>query len=223
MYFLLANNRNRDNATKEVERLLCSLNDDWMRRCGEYMKEAYGALEGNIRYFKTEIHQSHITAVNRLVEPYFSELKNEKKTKVAHNGWVMGHNCMEDFGMVGWHYLRRTINIWADNIKLRYGSCPADSPYLWEHMTKYVQDMASVADGFRLDNTHSTPIHVCQYLLQAARSKNKNLFVMAELFTNSSELDAMFCQKLNLNGLVREMQNRYDTGSLGAYFHHLTC
>jgi glycogen debranching enzyme len=46
---------------------------------------------------------------------------------------------------------------------------------------------------------------------------------MAELFTNSSELDAMFCQKLNLNGLVREMQNRYDTGSLGAYFHHLTC
>ena len=165
MYFLLANNRNRDNATKEVERLLCSLNGAWMRRCGEYMKEAYGALEGNIRYFKTEIHQSHITAVNRLVEPYFSELKNEKKTKVAHNGWVMGHNCMEDFGMVGWHYLRRTINIWADNIKLRYGSCPADSPYLWEHMTKYCQDMASVADGFRLDNTHSTPIHVCQYLL----------------------------------------------------------
>ena len=30
MSFLLANNSNRDNATKEVERLLCSLNDDWM-------------------------------------------------------------------------------------------------------------------------------------------------------------------------------------------------
>ena len=121
MYFILANNRNRENATKEVERLLCQLNDDWMRRCGEYMGEAYGALEGNIRYFKTELKLSHITAVNRLVEPYFSELKNEKKSKVAHNGWVMGHNCMEDFGYTGWHYLRRTINIWADNIKLRYG------------------------------------------------------------------------------------------------------
>ena len=90
-------------------------------------------------------------------------------------------------------------------------------------MTKYVQDMASVADGFRLDNTHSTPVHVCQYLLQAARSKNNNLFVMAELFTSSSELDAMFCQKLNLNGLVRELQNRFDAQSLGDYFHHLTC
>lgn len=135
----------------------------------------------------------------------------------------MGHNCMEDFGMKGFYYLRRSIHIWADNIKLRYGSCPADSPYLWKHMTTYVQQMASVADGFRLDNTHSTPIHVCQYFLQAARSKNPNLFVMAELFTSSAELDAMFCQKLNLNGLARELQNRTDTKSLGDYFHHLTC
>jgi glycogen debranching enzyme len=60
-------------------------------------------------------------------------------------------------------------------------------------MTKYVQDIASISDGFRLDNTHSTPVHVAQYLLQAARSKNNDLFVMAELFTSSSKLDAMFC------------------------------
>ena len=83
--------------------------------------------------------------------------------------------------------------------------------------------MAEVADGFRLDNTHSTTIHVCQYLLQAARSKNTNLFVMAELFTSSADLDALFCQKLNLNSLVRELQNRHDAPSLGAYFHSLAC
>lgn len=187
------------------------------------MKEAMGALEGNIRYFKLELQKSEITSTNRIVEPYFTELNNAKKSKVAHNGWIMGHNCMEDFGILGFHYLRRTVNVWADCIKLRYGNCPADSPYLWSHMIEYVQGMASVADGFRLDNTHSTPVHACQYLLQAARSKNPNLFVMAELFTSSAELDAMFCQKLNLNGLVRELQNRYDTKSLGDYFHHLTC
>jgi len=90
-------------------------------------------------------------------------------------------------------------------------------------MTQYVQDLASVADGFRLDNTHSTPIHVAEYLLQQARSKNNNLFVMAELFTSSAELDGMFCRKLNLNAMVRELQNRGDTKSLGDYFHRLTC
>ena len=46
---------------------------------------------------------------------------------------------------------------------------------------------------------------------------------MAELFTDSAELDALFCQKLNLNGLVRELQNRGDASSLGDYFHKLTC
>ena len=175
------------------------------------MQEAKGAIEGNIRYFKIELKRSEITKDNRLVDPYFTELKNPQLSKVAHNGWIMGHNCMEDFALTGWHYLRRTINIWGDCIKLRYGEGPADSPYLWKHMTEYVQTMASVADGFRLDNTHSTPILVCQYLLQAARSKNKNLFVMAELFTSSAELDALFCKKLNLNCLVREIQNSYDT------------
>jgi hypothetical protein len=42
---------------------------------------------------------------------------------------------------------------------------------------------------------------------------------MAELFTDSSQLDALFCKKLNLNAMVRELQNRYDTGSCGDYFH----
>jgi len=134
-FFMLCMGRNKDKAAREVESLLCRLNDDWMRKVGDYMKDAYGAIEGTIRYFKTELGQSKITPTNRIVEPYFSVLNNKQKSKVAHNGWVMGHNCMEDFAITGFHYLRRSINIWADNIKLRYGSCPADSPYLWKHMT----------------------------------------------------------------------------------------
>jgi glycogen debranching enzyme len=66
-------------------------------------------------------------------------------------------------------------------------------------------------------------MHVCAWLLQAAREINPNLYVMAELFTSSAELDAVFCKNLNLNGLVRELQNRYDAKSLGDYFHSLTC
>lgn len=112
---------------------------------------------------------------------------------------------MEDFAMNGWHYLRRSINIWGDSVKLRYGNCPEDSRFLWDHMSRYVSDMASIFDGFRLDNAHSTPIHVCNYLLQVARTANPNLFIMAELFTSSAEADAHFVRKLNINGLIREM------------------
>jgi hypothetical protein len=39
-YFYLANNKNVNAAVKEIEKLLCSLNDDWNKRCGEFMKEA---------------------------------------------------------------------------------------------------------------------------------------------------------------------------------------
>jgi glycogen debranching enzyme len=113
--------------------------------------------------------------------------------------------------MVGWHYLDRSINIWSDSVKLRFGDCPADSPYLWERMSQYVYEMAVIFDGFRLDNAHSTPIHVANYMLQVARSVNNNLFIMAELFTSNADIDAMFVRRLNINGLIREVQNTYDT------------
>ena len=78
----------------------------------------------------------------------------------------MDHNPMIDFAEEkDFPYLRRNINIWGDSIKLRYGKSPSDSPYLWKHMSDYVCQMAEIFDGFRLDNAHSTPMHVCQYLL----------------------------------------------------------
>ena len=46
---------------------------------------------------------------------------------------------------------------------------------------------------------------------------------MAELFTDSGKLDGLFCRKLNINAMVRELQNRGDTGDLAGYFHKLTC
>ena len=46
---------------------------------------------------------------------------------------------------------------------------------------------------------------------------------MAELFTSSAELDALFTKKLNINGMIREIMNKGDVGSVGAYFHEITC
>ena len=41
---------------------------------------------------------------------------------------------------------------------------------------------------------------------------------MAELFTSSAQLDAYFVKMLNINGLVRELQNTYNGRHLGDYF-----
>lgn len=138
---------------------------------------------------------------------YFTQLDNEEKSIVVHNGWVASS---EDFSKKGgWHYLRRNIVVWTDSVKLYYGEKPSDSPYLWKRMEEYVCNMAKIFIGFRLDNAHSTPIHVCKYLLQKARSVNPNLFVLAELFTNSREKDCDFTKQLGINALIRESIHVY--------------
>ena len=55
--------------------------------------------------------------------------------------------------------------------------------------------------------------------MQQARLRSVNLSGMAELFTDSAELDGMICRRRNLNARVRELQDRCDTKGLGDCFH----
>ncbi|KAH0785625.1 Glycogen debranching enzyme [Histomonas meleagridis] len=137
---------------------------------------------------------------------YFSEIETKNGiVPLANNGWIFSSDPTDDFIAEGKEcYLRRQIVIWGDNVKLRYGNKKEDNPWLWEHMTKYIQSVAEVVHALRLDNAHSTPLPVSEYFINEARKVNPNLYVMAELFTSSEELDIKYINHIGINSILRE-------------------
>ncbi|OEH79857.1 glycogen debranching enzyme [Cyclospora cayetanensis] len=151
----------------------------------------------------------------------------------------MGWDATKDFAAPGsLVYLRRELVVWSDCVKLRYGCRPEDSPFLWEMMEKYCRDTAKIFPAVRLDNCHSTPIHVAaelergikmsagsclwcvgamhavQHMLRECRRVRPDIWVYAELFTGSQEADLHFERQLGLNALIRESMQTQNPGDL---------
>lgn len=163
-----------------------------------------------------------ITKEDRFTEAYFTrfEDKHGKEWALANNGWIWGGNPLVDFASSqSKAYIRREVIVWSDCVKLRYGSGPEDSPHLWDRMLAYSKMCAEDFDGFRLDNCHSTPLHVGEALLDAARSVNPNLYVVAELFSGSEEMDKIFVERLGINSLIREAMQAWNVDELSRLVH----
>lgn len=215
-----------------------SLNDMVATEIWEYLHYAVENCLAGVRYERIQVDGPRIKVISEkhpIFMQYFTHLVVEKRTLteieermygadgkflMAHNGWVMGSNnplngFAEKQSTNGNVYLKRELISWGDSVKLRYGNKPEDSPYLWDHMRKYVETTAKIFDGVRLDNCHSTPLHVAEYLLDAARKVNPNLYVVAELFTNSDATDNIFVNRLGITSLIREAQSAWDSHEEG--------
>ncbi|KAG9924227.1 glycoside hydrolase family 13 protein, partial [Aureobasidium melanogenum] len=156
----------------------------------EYNKDSTAIVEqvyGRTKYMRIEGGPMVGKPINKdypLVESYFTRLPANETTKkheagelaLANNGWVWAANVLIDnAGPNSKAYLRRELIPWGDCVKLRYGASPEDSPFLWEFMAEYTRLMAKHFHGFRIDNCHSTPLHLAEYMLDAARSVRPNL------------------------------------------------
>ncbi|KAI0482511.1 glycoside hydrolase family 13 protein [Xylariaceae sp. FL0804] len=200
----------------------------------EYDTEIGGILQqlfNRIKYVRLDDHGPKLGAIdqdNPLIETYFTRLdKNQASSDLkpedlvlVNNGWVWAGNALVDnAGPQSRVYLHREVIVWGDCVKLRYGSGPQDSPWLWEYMTKYARMLAKYFAGFRIDNCHSTPLHVAEHILDEARRVRPNLYVVAELFTGSEEMDYVFVKRLGLSSLIREAMQAWSTGELSRLVH----
>lgn len=214
-----------------IYRILEEVNLQFYREYDGDAAEIMEQLFNRIKYVRLDDHGpklGEINDANPLIETYFTRLPLNETTKkhnpdalaLVNNGWVWAADAMRDnAGSKSRAYLRREVIVWGDCVKLRYGSGPQDNPYLWEHMAKYTRLMAKYFQGFRIDNCHSTPIHLAEYMLDQARSVNPNLFVVAELFTGSEEMDFKFVERLGISALIREAMQAWSTQELSRLVH----
>lgn len=188
-------------------------------------------LFNRVKYLRIDDHGPKLGSVTKncpLIETYFTRLPLNDTTKkhsskalaLANNGWIWNADAMRDnAGPESKAYLRREVIVWGDCVKLRYGSSPKDNPFLWDFMTRYTRLMAKYFSGFRIDNCHSTPLAVAEYLLDEARKVRPDLTVFAELFTGSEEADYVFVKRLGINALIREAMQAWSTAELSRLVH----
>lgn len=224
-------NPDKSGATKTMTDILNELNGPYYKAYDTDVEVIQQQIRDRVRYLRLDDNGPKLGAIgpeSAFIESYFTRLPSNAATKkhnprslfLVNNGWIWAANALKDHaGPDSRAYLRREVIVWGDCVKLRYGNSPADNPFLWEFMAKYTRLMAKYFTGFRIDNCHSTPLVVAEYLLDQARAVRPNLAVFAELFTGSEEMDYVFIKRLGLSALIREAMQAWSTQELSRLVH----
>ena len=224
-------NSDKSGATKTLTDILNELNEPFYKDHDTDVEVIQQQIRDRVRYLRLDDNGPKLGAIgpeSAFIESYFTRLPSNAATKkhnprslsLVNNGWIWAANALKDHaGPDSRAYLRREVIIWGDCVKLRYGKSPEDNPFLWEFMAKYTRLMAKYFAGFRIDNCHSTPLVVAEYLLDQARAVRPNLAVFAELFTGSEEMDYVFVKRLGLSALIREAMQAWSTQELSRLVH----
>ncbi|KAB8336651.1 hypothetical protein FH972_020962 [Carpinus fangiana] len=224
-------NADEEGAFLEMHAIMNEINAAYYKEYDADVAVIMDQLKNRIKYLRLDDNgpkQGAIGESSPLIESYFTRLpKNEKTSKhdprslaLVNNGWIWAADAMKDnAGSSSRSYLKREVIIWGDCVKLRYGTGPQDSPFLWDHMAKYTRLMAKYFQGIRIDNCHSTPIHVAEYMLDQARTINPNCAVFAELFSGSEGTDFVFVKRLGIAALIREAMQAWSTGEMSRLVH----
>lgn len=218
-------------ALKSMTDILNELNEPFYKNYDSDVVTIQDQLFDRVKYVRLDDHGPKLGAIgpkSAFIESYFTRLPhnettakhNPKSLSLVNNGWIWAANALKDHaGSDSRAYLRREVIVWSDCVKLRYGQSPEDNPFLWEFMTKYTRLMAKYFAGFRIDNCHSTPLVVAEYLLDQARQVRPDLAVFAELFTGSEEMDYIFVKRLGLSALIREAMQAWSTQEVSRLVH----
>ncbi|CAK7568449.1 MAG: bifunctional 4-alpha-glucanotransferase/amylo-alpha-1,6-glucosidase [Sporothrix epigloea] len=222
---------NKQAAHEQMVSVLDAMNVPFYAEYDSEVADILQQLFNRIKYCRLDENGPKMGPIgpkSALIETYFTRLPRNEQTSrfdieelvLINNGWVWGGNALVDnAGPQSRVYLRREVIVWGDCVKLRYGNGPSDSPWLWEHMTNYARTMAKYFAGFRIDNCHSTPMHVAEHILDEARRVNPDLYVVAELFTGSEDTDYIFVKRLGLSSLIREAMQAWSTGEMSRLVH----
>lgn len=221
----------RNEAVGAITDILNKLNAPFYKDYDSDVVVIQQQLFDRIRYLRLDDNGPKLGAIgpkSPLIESYFTRLTSNATTKkhnpgsmsLVNNGWVWAANALKDHaGADSRAYLRREVIVWGDCVKLRYGQSPNDNPFLWDYMARYTRLMAKYFAAFRIDNCHSTPLVVAEFLLDQAREVRPNLAVFAELFTGSEEADYVFIKRLGLSALIREAMQAWSTAEISRLVH----